>query len=203
MVASLQRGDHGAVLRAADMALEAAADDLALRARVHTWLAQAWERAGDLDRARDHIRLAIRDAKEVGDPAGLDAIRGLRRRVLARLRQAGQQTDPAAPPAPALPEPAGDPLADPALGKALQALRGGDPDAALRHAIAAREAARQSADPKAEVLALLAMARVPGHAEAALRSAHDVADHAGNEGLVSAVVRAAEELKVDLGRRVF
>ena len=47
------------------------------------------------------------------------------------------------------------------------------------------------------------MARVPGHAEAALRSAHDVADHAGNEGLVSAVVRAAEELKVDLGRRVF
>lgn len=200
MVAALSSGDHRYVLRTAELATEAAQDQPALLARVHTWIAQAWAEDGDLDRARDHIRLAIRAVKEAGDDQGLRQIRGLRRQLLARakLAPAAVSAAPADAP-PTLPAPPDDS----ATGRALKALAAGDHDSALRHAIEAREQARLGADPKGEVLALLAMARVPGHADGALRAARDVADHAGDKNLVAAVARAGRELGVDLGVKVF
>lgn len=196
VVAALARGDHRYVLRTAELSLEAAADDPALLARVHTWIAQAWARDGDTERARDHIRLAIRAVKDADDPDGLAAIRSLRGQILAQARQV--EPPPAAAP-PTLPPPPDDTAA----GRALKALDAGDHDSALQHATDAREQARAAADPKAEVIALLAMARVPGHADAAVLAARDVADLADDKNLAAAVGRAARELGVDLGMKIF
>lgn len=195
MVSALQRGDHRYVVATGPMALDAAKDDPPLLARVHTWLAQSHARLGDLDAARDHIRLAIREVKAIGDEEGLRQVRELRRQVLAQAK--GQPDAPAAPPT--LPPPP----ADTPLGRALAALRLGEPVEAMRLAVAAREAAALAGDPKAEVIALLTMARIPGHAEAALFTARDRADHSGDMNLVAAVARAARELGVDLGSHVF
>ncbi|MCK6505213.1 hypothetical protein L6R53_17740 [Myxococcota bacterium] len=201
MVAALARGDHRYVLRTADLALEAAAADPALLARVHTWLAQAWSRDGDTEQAREHLRLAIRAVKEAGDEAGLAQIRGLRRQVLEQARSREEASPPPPPGPPAAPAPSWS--GEDRAAQAIAALARGDEHAAVEHAIAAREQARRAADPKGEVVALLALARVPGHADAALRAARDVADHAGDNNLVAAVVRGARELGVDLGVRVF
>ena len=202
MVSALARGDHRYLLRTADLALDAARADPPLLARVHTWLAQAWSKEGDLEQARDHLRLAVRAAKEAGDRQGLEEIRALRRQVLERARG---EPPPPSPPTGALSAalPAPSPLADDAAQRALAALGAGEHEAALAHALAAREAARRGADPKAEVVALLAMARVPGHADAALLAARDVADLSGDMNLVAAVAGSARELGVDLGARVF
>jgi hypothetical protein len=203
MVAALARGDHRYVLRTAELAVEVAAADPALLARVHTWVAQAWSKEGDTEQAREHLRLAIRAVKEAGDEVGLAQIRGLRRQVLDPARAPRDETGEAVPsPAPAAaaaPSWSGEDRA----AQAIAALARGDADAAVAHAIAAREQARRAADPKGEVVALLALARVPGHADAALRAARDVADHSGDNNLVAAVVRGAREQGVDLGVRVF
>ncbi len=197
MVAALGRGDHAYVLRTADLAVDAAADDPALLARVHTWIAQAEAARGDLDAARDHIRLAIRAVKQAGDDQGLAQIRTLRRDIIDRARGRKGRAREAAPPT--LPPPP----QDTALGRALRSLARGDHSAALAQATRAREAAREAGDPKAEVLALLAMARLPGHADAALLAAREIADLADDMNLAAAVAREARELGIDLGTHVF
>lgn len=199
MVAALGRGDHRYVVHNAEPALEAAADQPGLLARVHTWLAQAHLGLGQHDAAREQVRLAIRAVKLADDAEGLAQIRGLRRRILAAIdaAEAGANADDAAPVAPP-PE-----AEDPELSPALAALRAGQHELALERASQARQAARRRADPRTEVLALLVMARVPGHTEASLLAAREVADSVGDMNLVTAVTRAAAELDFDLGVRVF
>ncbi len=196
MVAALARGDHRYVLRTAEMALEAAKDDLPLLARVHTWIAQAHARAGDTDAAREQLVLAVRAVKQAGDEEGLRQIRALRRQVLAQARAASE-------PPPGLAASLPPPPEDTPLGRALAALAQGDEARALTEATHAREDARRAGDAKAEVLALLALARLPGHADSSLRAARDVADLADDQNLIAAVAAQARQLGVDLGVMVF
>ncbi len=191
MVAALARKDHRYVLSNAEPALQAASDQPGLLARVHTWLAQAHHGLGQDEEAREQIRLAVRAVKEAGDPEGLAQIRGLRRTILAAA-QAAEESPPPPPEA-----------EDPELSPALAALRAGQHELALDRARQAREAARMRADPRTEVLALLLMARVPGHTEASVLAAREVADSVGDMNLVTAVTRAARELGMELSVRVF
>lgn len=195
MVAALARRDLRYVLSNAEPALHAADGQPGMLARVHTWLAQAHHGLGEHEAAREQIRLAVRAVKEAGDSEGLAQIRALRRTILAAA-DAAESAEAKAPAPPPEAE-------DPELSPALAALRLGQHELALERSRQAREAARMRADPRTEVLALLVMARVPGHTEASLLAAREVADSVGDMNLVTAVTRAARELGVELSVRVF
>lgn len=199
MVAALARGDHGYVLHNGALALDAAGTDAGLRARVHCWLAQAHLGRGQREEARSQLVQALRAAREAGDEAGVQQIRALRARVLALPEPAAPEVE-----SPEAEAAGSDPTEGEAeLAPALAALRAGRHEEALALARKAREEGRMRADPRAEVLALLLIARVPGHAEAALLAAHERADLSGEPNLVAAVTKAGRELKVDLGLRIF
>jgi hypothetical protein len=83
---------------------------------------------------------------------------------------------------------------------AVEALRAGRTDEAAALATAAHA---RASGPREAVLALLALAEVPGRARYALVSAHEVADACGDPNLVTAVARAAKAAGVEFPPYVF
>ncbi len=224
---ALQQGDaHAAVSRAPE-ALEAAVGRPKLEARLHAWLSQAHLQLGAPREARAALRAALRAARSTGDDAEVQALLPLQERVLASAAAAAAPAPP--PPRPAAggavaAVDAGDPdlgaqvaraaiaaaAAAPApstpstpSGRAVAAFDAGDPDFGAQLARAAIAAAREAADPREEVIALLALARHPDHTEASIRAAADVADRANDFNLVTAVAHAARSAGVTFAPKVF
>jgi len=183
----LQAGrNHDAIARLhgfVDAADAASRPDLC--ARGLAWLAQAQLGIGDLSGARVALRRAAAIATAIDDTAGLQAIRELRQQVGARAM--------AAPPAAPAPD-------ETLIGQACAAFDAGDAEGGLALATEAHATAQT---PRDEVLALLAIARAPGHAERAVLQAALVADAASDFNLVHAVSRAARAAGVSLPAKVF
>ncbi len=184
----LQADDpRGALALAAD-ALPLTAGRPGLEARLRCWSAQAHIELGAFKPAREALRAALAVAQAAGDPDGESAVAQLRLQLSARQLAA-------APPAAELP--------DTPVGRAAAAFDRGDPEAGARLAREARAAAAAVGDPREEVMALLALARAPGEAEAAVREAADVADRSNDMNLVTAVARAARAAGVALPPLIF
>jgi len=184
----LQAGDPRGALREIAAALPLMAGRPALEARLRCWSAQAQMDLGDFKEARTALREALTLAQASGDPAGESAVAQLRLQLSARQLAK-------APPAAELP--------DTPVGRAAAAFDRGDVAEGARLAQEARLAAVQDADPREEVMALLALARAPGEAEAAVRAAADVADRSNDRNLVTAVARGARAAGVVLPPRIF
>jgi len=184
----MQRGHFGAAAEALPPFI-AAADGARrpdLCARGWTWLAQAHLQRNHIRPARNALRQAAAIATAIGDDAGLEVISNLRRAVGAKAMQA-------APP----------PQTDTAVGRACAALDAGKLEEGAELArIAFAEATRDN-NPREQVLALLALARVPGQAEPAIRRAAEVADHSNDRNLVTAVAHAARAAGVVFAPKVF
>ncbi len=183
----LQAGRSAAVLAAVPAALEAADARPALAARLRAWEAQAAADLGEGKRARAALRAADALATAIGDEQGIAAI--------AQLRAGLMRTLMARRPS--------DERPDTPVAHANHAVDSGDHDTGLRLAREARRLAREADDAREEVLALLVEARIPGHADAAIRSAARVADASNDRNLVTAVAHAARAAGVDLGVHIF
>ena len=191
MVAALRQGRPEDVLRDAPSTLEAVADEPLLTARVHAWLAQAHLATGDLVEASRAARAAITAAKAGGDTAGVEQLRGLLGQItLARQAAATQANEP-------------PPLPDTPVARASAALDAGRNDEGEALALTARAAAQADGDAREEVLALLALARVPHRTREALLAARDVADDSDDMNLVTAVAHAADAAGLPFPPKVF
>lgn len=157
-----------------------------LCARGWTWLGQAHLYRNDLKLARVALRQGAAIAQALGDAAGLAAISDLRRAVGAKAMQAApaQQTDTL-------------------VGRASAAIDAGDFSLGDRLAREAFEVACTEANPREQVLALLARARIPAQTEPCIRQAVRVADASNDRNLVTAVAHAARAAGVVLAPKVF
>ncbi len=182
MVLALKKGDGAGALAVADTALEGAAGRPALEARVLTWWAQALRLAGDRDGARARLGAALAKAEEAGDEEGVAAIEPL----LAEL----------APPA------ARPPGSTP-VGLAVEALDKGDTKRGELLALGAHRLAVRDGDAREQVLALLALARLPHRTERSIEQAARIADESGDANLVTAVAKAARASSIALPKHVF
>jgi len=183
MVLALKKGDGAKALEVAETAYEGAAGRPALEARVLTWWAQALRMAGDRDGARARLGAALAKAEEAGDAAGVEAIQPL----LAEL----------APPAA---RPAGSTTP---VGLAVEALDKGETKRGELLALGAHRLAVRDGDVREQVLALLALARLPHRTHAAIEEAARVADESGDANLVTAVAKAAKAADHALPKHVF
>jgi len=183
MVLALKKGDGAKALEVAETAYEGAAGRPALEARVLTWWAQALQIAGDRDGARARLGAALAKAEEAGDAAGVEDIQPL----LAEL------TPPAVrPPASTTP-----------VGLAVEALDKGETKRGELLALGAHRLAVRDGDVREQVLALLALARLPHRKIAAIDEAARVADESGDANLVTAVAKAAKAAGHALPKHVF
>ena len=157
-----------------------------LCARGLTWLGQAHLQRNDLRAARKALREAAAIATALGESAGLDAISELRRAVGAKAMQS-------APPQ----------VTETLIGRACAALDDGDQATGEQLALEALAQAQTANDPREQVLALLALARVPGRTETSIRSAADVADQSNDRNLITAVAHAARAAGVVFAPKVF
>ena len=158
-------------------------------ARHAAWTAQAHLLRGEHDLARSSIKHAIALAQIAGED---DALPGLRQ-LQAQIFQSKTAVEASA----------NAPLPDTTLGQACMALDKGEIEEGARLARAARTQAQATGDVREEVLALLALARVPGQEDSAIRAAHDVADSASDRNLITAVARAARAASVALPTKQF
>lgn len=184
VVAALARGDGRTALRLVEPALAAAEGRPRLVARLYAWTAQARLFVGDAKGAWAAVTRAVRAARQAGDAGAIPSLRALQAQAAIAL-QAAQ-----APPNPP----------DTPLSRALAAFDAGDLE---RGEALARAALAAATNPRDEVLALLALGRVPREAWASIRRAAQVADASGDMNLVAAVARAARAAGVDLGTYVF
>lgn len=182
MVLALRKGDGAKALEVAETAYDGAEGRPALEARVLTWWAQALRLAGDRDGARARLGAALAKAEEAGDDEGVAAIQPL----LAEL------APPAATPAVSTP-----------VGLAVQALDKGDTKRGEILALGAHRLAVRDGDVREQVLALLALARLPHRTHAAISAAARVADDSGDANLVTAVAKAAKAAGHALPKHVF
>jgi len=160
-----------------------------LLARHAAWTAQAHILRREYDLARGALKRAIALAEAAGEVDVLPDLRRLTTEIFqARSAIAAARSGP---------------LPDTLLGRALAAIDGGDFGHGTDLALSAREAARADEDPREEVLALLALARIPGRASDAVQAAHAVADASSDRNLVTAVAQAARAAGIDLPKRVF
>lgn len=189
MVQALARQDGDQAL-AISVALAPLIDDRpSLLARHAAWTAQAHMLRSEHDLARGMLKKAIALAEASGDIDAVPALRKLSTEIFqAKAAAAAAQASP---------------LPDTLLGKALAAIDQGDFQAGADLAMAARAAAKSSDDAREEVLSLLALARIPGRCEAAIKDAHAVADASSDKNLVTAVARAARAAGVPLPKQVF
>lgn len=158
-----------------------------LVARAHAWRAQAAMNLGRYAAATASLRQALRLLRAQGDEQGLATLATLQKDLFARRAAVSAQ----------------GPLPDTPLGRALAAMDAGDWEQGESLARAAAEAADAAGDPKERVMARLALARVPGRAEAAIREAARIADESDDRNLVTAVARAARAADVTLAPHVF
>ena len=183
MLLALKKGDGAKALEVVETAYEGAAGRPALEARVLTWWAQALQIAGDRDGARARLGAALAKAEEAGDAAGIEAIQPL----LAELA-------PPAKPAVAFTTP---------VGLAVEALDKGETKRGELLALGAHRLAVRDGDMREQVLALLALARLPHRTHAAITEAARVADESGDANLVTAVAKAARAASHALPKHVF
>ena len=188
VVAALRTGDGRRALLILDQLSPLVGEDLALRARSHAWEAQGHLLTGALDSASLAARAALKGARAAGEPEeGLAPLRTLYGQI-----QAARSARASAVPLP---------LPDSPLGRALAAFDAGRREEGVQEAQAAFGSA--GGEPREQVLALLALARSPEHAEASIREAAEIADASDDFNLVSAVARAARAAGVDLGVHLF
>jgi hypothetical protein len=189
LVQALARQDGDEAMGIA-MALDPLIGDRpSLRARHATWMAQAHQLRGELDQATSMIRHAINLATIAGDGDALPALMALKTQLVTgkiAALSAGEL-----------------PMPDTLLGRAVQAMDQGDMDEGGRLARQARIEAQSVANSRDEVLSLLALARIPGQEDSAIRAAHEVADHSNDKNLVTAVSRAAHAAAVSLPKKIF
>ena len=183
MVLALKKGDGAKALEVADTAYEGAAGRPALEARVLTWWAQALQIAGDRDGARARLGAALAKAEEAGDAAGVEAIQPL----LAELAPASKPLVASTTP----------------VGLAVEALDKGETKRGELLALGAHRLAVRDGDVREQVLALLALARLPHRKIAAIDEAARVADESGDANLVTAVAKAAKAAGHALPKHVF
>jgi len=189
LVQALARQDGDEAMGLA-MALDPLIGDRpSLRARHATWMAQAHQLRGELDQATSMIRHAIALATIAGDADALPALKALKIQfVTGKIAQAS----------------AGElPMPETLLGRAVHAMDQGNMDEGVRLARQARIEAQSVANSRDEVFSLLALARIPGQEDSAIRAAHDVADQSNDKNLVTAVSRAAHAAAVPLPKKVF
>lgn len=160
-----------------------------LCSRHAAWTAQAHLMRAEFDMARREIKQGIALAIEAGDTDAVPALRDLQ----AQITNAKMASKAAA----------AAPLPDTLLGRAIAAINTGETDKGMTLAKQARAAAQLVCEPRDEVFALLAMARVPGEAPVAIQAAHKVADMSQDKNLVTAVARAAKAAGVALPIHVF
>jgi hypothetical protein len=187
--AALRRGDAEGCLR-----LLATVDDPDPRAvgRAHAWRAQALRELGRVEEAEREIFAAIRVAKSIGDTEGVASLRPLQQSILAS----------AAAIATAQRQRAEDRAR---LDRPLEAL--GDEDRLRKAALLVDdgqiEAARttlahvEGTDARTRVLVLLTAARFDDP-EGKIRAAHEIADAADDQNLITAVAQAARAAAVSL-----
>ena len=160
-----------------------------LRARHAAWAAQAHLLRGELAQAKTMINDAIALATVAGETDAISGLRGLKADII-RGKAAGSSAIPTA-------------LPDTLLGRACEALDRGEEQEGLRLARQARIEAQSVGNARDEVLSLLALARIPGQEDSAIRAAHEVADASDDKNLVTAVARAGKAANVHLPNKVF
>jgi len=158
----------------------------ALQARVAAWTAQAHQLNGDLDAALEHIRNAIALAQTAGETEAIAPLRQLKAGIISGRAAIVSATQA--------------PLPDTPIGRAITEMEQGNLEQGARLARQARLLAQSEGNYRDEVLALLALARIPGQEDSAIRAAHEVADESDDKNLVTAVSRAANAAKVTLPR---
>jgi len=164
-------------------------DRPALRARHTTWMAQAHQLVGDLPNAARKIREAIALAQAAGETDAIPALKQLK----ATIVRGKVAADVAA----------NAPLPDTLLGQAVSAIDRGDITEGAHLARQARIEAQSMANHRDEVFALLALARIGGQEDSAIRAAYEVADATEDKNLVTAVSRAAKAANITLPKKLF
>ena len=184
MVQALARQDVEKSLALGTALLPLVQERPALHARVAAWTAQAHQLNGDLESALTHIREAIALAQAAGETDAISPLRQIKASIVSgRAAIASAQQAP---------------LPDTPVGKALAAIDEGNHEEGGRLARQARLLAQSEGNYREEVLALLALARIPGQEDSAIRAAYLVADESDDKNLVTAVSRAAHTAKVEL-----
>jgi hypothetical protein len=189
IVQALSRLDGDEALQLSQ-SLEPLLDDRThLRARHAAWTAQAHLLRGDLDSARRLVNDAIALATVAGESDAIPALKSLKADIVLG-KVAGQAATVV-------------PLPDTLLGRACAALDAGDREQGLLLARQARIEAQSTGNARDEVLSLLALARISGQEDSAIRAAHEVADLSNDKNLITAVARAGKVANVRLPSKVF
>ncbi|MCB9742490.1 MAG: hypothetical protein H6740_07825 [Alphaproteobacteria bacterium] len=215
-VAALREGRPSEAEPPLAEALETDLSDAA-RARILGLHAQALLGVGQAARARDQLREAMRLTRQLGDDAGLLALRALNGQIYARLAQDAEQDRLRAREAQAMARPLEALLAEADSPEARVSVflrvanhlvdTGSDRDRA--RALAERGLSLAEQQPEAvkeRVLARLGLARLEASAEARralFDEALTIADAADEANLVTAVARAAEADGQPFTPRVF
>ena len=189
LVQALARQDGSEALALAAALEPVIGERPALRARHATWMAQAHQLVGDLPAAALKIREAIALAQAAGEIDALPALKQLK----ATIVRGKVAADVAA----------NAPLPDTLLGRAVSAIDRGDIAEGAGLARQARIEAQSMANHRDEVFALLALARIEGQEDSAIRAAYEVADATDDKNLVTAVSRAAKAANIMLPKKLF
>jgi hypothetical protein len=189
LVAALARQDGDLALALSASMVPLIGDRLGLQARHAAWTAQAHQLQGQTDQALIKIREAIALATTANDPEAVAALKGLKVQIVTGKAAAAQ--------------PGALPLPDTLLGRAVAAMDSGDHDTGAGLARQARIEAQSTGNARDEVLSLLAMARICGQEDSAIRAAYRVADASDDKNLVTAVARAARAAAISLPKKVF
>ena len=189
LVQALARQDADEALTLSEALSPLIGDRPALQARHAAWTAQAYQIRGDLKKAAETIRQAIKLAQIAGDTDAIPALKTLKAAIVTG--KVAQQN-------------AADlPLPDTQLGQAVAAIDAGDIETGLSLARQARIEAQALGNARDEVFSLLALARVQGQEDSAIRTAFTVADASNDKNLVTAVARAAKAANVALPKKKF
>jgi hypothetical protein len=189
LVSALARQDGAHALQLCDTLEPLIASRPALQARHAAWAAQAHRIEGNTDAAIASIKQAISLAQVAEETDAIPALKALKIELVTG-RAAGHAA-------------ANLPLPDTLLGQAMTALDEGAMEQGGQLARQARLQAQSEGDFREEVFALLALARIPGQEDSAIRAAHGVADQSNDKNLVTAVARAARAANVALPKASF
>ena len=189
LVQALARQDGDEALALSESLDALIGDRPALRARHAAWTAQAHQIRGNLSEAAANIRQAIAFAQIAGETDALPALKALKASIVTG--KVAQQNA------------AELPLPDSLLGQAVHAIDSGATEKGAGLARQARIEAQAMGNARDEVFSLLALAKVAGQEDSAIRAAYNVADSSNDKNLVTAVARAARAANVPLPKKLF
>ena len=189
LVQALARQDGSEALSLGTALEPMIGDRPGLRARHATWMAQAHQMVGNLPAAAAKVREALALAQAAGEVDAIPALKQLKATII-RGKVAADVA-------------ANAPLPDTLLGRAVSAIDRGDITEGGRLARQARIEAQSMANHRDEVFALLALARIDGQEDSAIRAAYEVADATDDKNLVTAVSRAAKAASIVLPKKFF